>query len=122
MPAPCARSLGRIRRARAMVSLATAGLITISLWSTPEVCPTLSAASRARSPCLLRAGCGAARRLERLVPQPAFSADRSRRVEHPAKRLVDRIVRRKGRSDFRLEQDQVASLAQSRDVLATDTA
>src|SRR6266545_1775771 len=81
-----------------------------------------SAASRACSPCLLRARCRAARRLERLVRQPPLSADRSRRVEHPAKRLVDRIVRRKGRSDFWLEQDQVASLAQPRDVLATDTA
>src|SRR5213594_643189 len=81
-----------------------------------------SAASRACSPWLSPGGCGAARRLERLVRQPALSADGSRRVEHPTKCFVDRIVRRKSRRDFRVEQDQVASLAKPRDVLATDAA
>lgn len=72
------------------------------------------AASRACALCDSTTPCTAARRLKRLVRQSSFAANRSRRIQDTAKRLVDRLGRCKCSSDFWFEENEVAPFTRSR--------
>jgi len=81
-----------------------------------------SAASRVGSLSRFGFASRAARRLQRLVRQPARISDSSGGIENPLERLVDGLLGGKGVGHFWLDEHDVCALARPSCVLATDAA
>src|SRR5712691_5554472 len=81
-----------------------------------------SAASRTRPALRFSLALLAARRLQRLVRQPACTAYGSCCIENPLERLVDGLLGGKRARNLWLDEDDVGALAGPPRILATDAA